>query len=522
MNSKLFLRMSASALAIVAAAAFSSAATAKVLHPLGPFHRTSAPGHKFVNPKGANPWTNLKQHFPGPTGPSALMLLTDGTVMVHSWCSSTWWRLSPDNKANYANGTWKQAASMQSSYKPFFFASQVLPDGRMIVNGGEYNASSEGNCGGGAWTPMGSLYDPVADKWTPVDPPSGWTHIGDAQSVILADGSYMLANALTTQEAIATVKGTKVTWTATGTGKADRHDEEGWTLLPNNNILTVDATRRNTAFSFSEIYDAKHGTWSTGANTATALVDPGSSELGPGALRPDGTVLYLGGLPTNNVYDFNNNTWSDVGPLPISGFDVADGPAVTLPTGNVLIEASPGVFNPPAHFFEWDGSKFHQVTDPDDAENSTSFEGRFLVLPTGQILYSADGQSPTQPILSVYTPSGKVNGDWRPKISSVATSLSAGSANNVISGKNFNGFTEGAYYGDDAQGATNWPTLMIKNNATGNVCFARTHDFSTMGVFNTTKMKAKFDIPNSCETGASTLTVSVNGISSKGKSVSID
>ena len=340
--------------------------------------------------------------------------------------------------------------------------------------------------------------------------------------MLLGNGHYMLANALTTQEAIATIKGTKVTWTATGTGKADRHDEEGWTLLPNNNLLTVDATRRNTAFSFSEIYDAKAGTWSTGPNTATALVDPGSSELGPGALRPDGTVLYLGGLPTNNVYDFNNNTWSDVGPLPVSGFDVADGPAVTLPTGNVLIEGSPGVFNPPAHFFEWDGSKFHQVTDPDDAPNDTSFEGRFLVLPTGQILYSNDGQSPTLPLISVYTPSGKVNSEWRPKISSVASSLSAGSNNNAISGKNFNGFTEGAYYGDDAQGATNWPTVMIKNNASGDICFARSHDFSTSGVFNATKMKAKFDIPNSCETGASTLTVSVNGISSKGKSVTIN
>jgi len=32
-----------------------------------------------------------------------------------------------------------------------------------------------------------------------------------------------------------------LTWTNTGTGKADANDEEGWTLLWDGNVLTVDA-----------------------------------------------------------------------------------------------------------------------------------------------------------------------------------------------------------------------------------------------------------------------------------------
>ena len=32
-----------------------------------------------------------------------------------------------------------------------------------------------------------------------------------------------------------------LTWTPTGSGKFDIHDEEGWTLLPNKKVLTVDA-----------------------------------------------------------------------------------------------------------------------------------------------------------------------------------------------------------------------------------------------------------------------------------------
>ena len=58
------------------------------------------------------------------------------------------------------NGTWAQVASTASNYGPLYFGSAVLPDGRYIIEGGEYNNGSD------AWTKLGSIYDPVANAWT--------------------------------------------------------------------------------------------------------------------------------------------------------------------------------------------------------------------------------------------------------------------------------------------------------------------------------------------------------------------
>ena len=97
--------------------------------------------------------------------------------------------LTPDDTGNYLTGTIKKIASIPSGYGPWYFGSVVLPDGRYIIEGGEYN---EGNSD---WTNLGAIYDPVKNKWTAVTPPAGWTTIGDAQSAILLDhGTYMQAN----------------------------------------------------------------------------------------------------------------------------------------------------------------------------------------------------------------------------------------------------------------------------------------------------------------------------------------
>src|SRR5262249_13911145 len=72
------------------------------------------------------------------------LLLTDGRVMVHQYGDpqhngqgmNNWWALTPDANGSYLNGTWSQLASMSSTYGPLYFASAVLPDGRVIVEGG--------------------------------------------------------------------------------------------------------------------------------------------------------------------------------------------------------------------------------------------------------------------------------------------------------------------------------------------------------------------------------------------------
>jgi len=123
--------------------------------------------------------------------------------------------------------------------------------------------------------------------------------------------------------------------------------------------------------------------------------------------------------------------------------------------------------------------------------------------------------------VALYTPSGSPNSAWLPVVSSVSSSLNVGSTGNAISGTNFNGFDLGGAYGDDAQAATNFPLVRITNAQTGDVCFARSYNFSTMGVWTTGTTNAEFDIPQTCETGASTLQVIVNGIASAGTAVTL-
>ncbi len=453
---------------------------------------------------GAQTWTPLTN--PAPFSANTAFLLTDGTVMVQSTESGNWWRLTPDNTGSYLNGTWSQLASMPSGYGPLYYASAVLPDGRLIVEGGEFNLS-----GGGVWTTMGAIYDPASNTWTSVAPPAGWSRIGDAQGVVLANGTFMLANCCTAQAAL--LNASTLTWTATGAGKADINDEEGWELLPNGKVLTVDANNTSNLTN-SEIYDPVTGNWSSAGSTIVKLPDTnadgsGSREIGPAVLRPDGTVFATGGTSNTAIYNTNTGAWS-AGPTFANGFDVADGPAAILPNGHVLIDASPGVFNNPVQFFEFDGTNLVATANPPRAAGDTSFEGRMLVLPTGQVLFT-DSSSDVE----LYTASGTFQNAWRPTISSFPFSLVPGAKNYVISGTQFNGLSQGTAYGDDAQAATNYPLVRITNSATGHVRYAKTHSHSTMGVATgSTPVSTQFDVPPDIETGASILEVVANGIPS--------
>ena len=77
-------------------------------------------------------------------------------------------------------------------------------------------------------------------------------------------------------------------------------------------------------------------------------------------------------------------------------------------------------------------------------------------------------------------------------------------------------------YGDDAQMATNYPLVRIKNNSSGHVFYCKTHNHSAMGVATgSAAVSTQFDIPSTVETGASTLVVVANGIPSAAVNVSV-
>jgi hypothetical protein len=483
-------------------------------------------------------WTKLTAPFPGAT-PDTAELLTDGTVIMHDGCTSNWYRLTPDANGGYAGGTWLQAAPMPKGYSPLYFASAVLPDGRLIVNGGEYNGLK---CAA-VWTKKGALYDPVADSWTTVSAPPGWQNIGDAASVVLPSGAYMLQDSiegvLQAVGVVAPPPGTAVAWKPTGGAKADPNDEEGWTLLPNGDVLTLDITKGRGADTPAEVYSPWTGMWATAPTAPNILVDPVAEEIGPAVLLPSGAVFQTGanscgaaGCPGHTALYHRDGRWT-VGPdfptLSGGAYDVTDGPAAILPDGHVLIQASPAYgcdsgppsyipspYCAPSHFFEFDGKHLVRVNEPSSAPDQAAYEGRMLVLPTGQVLWSADLGD-----VEVYTPQGKPLAGWAPVISSAPSVLVRGQVNYLLSGKRLHGVSNGAAYGDDAQMNTNYPILRITNLASGHVCFARVHDHTAKVTY--------FDLPSAtppawvraCDTGSSALQAVVNGIASLPVAVSV-
>jgi len=343
--------------------------------------------------------------------------------------------------------------------------------------------------------------------------PPGWTTVGDADSIVLPNGKFMQADCCSRDEAIANISASGVTWTPTGTGKADANAEEGWLLLPNGNVLTVDAT--NFDVKHSEIYNPTTGKWVSAGSTVVQLEDSSYHELGPMVLRPDGTVIAAGATTNNAIYTISTGKWT-VAPKFGGALDVADGPAALLPDGNVLFDASPGVFNNGSKFFEWDGAAFNPVPGVPDSAIEPSFAGNMLVLPTGQILFT-DGSSDVE----IYTSAGSPCTGCAPSITSVDSTLARGSLNNVIRGMQLNGLSQGGAYGDDAQAATNYPLVRV-TDSTGVVVYCRTHNFSTMGVATGSRIvSAQFDVPSGVATGSATLEVVANGIASTAVAVAI-
>jgi len=469
----------------------------------------------------AQTWQRTTNNPPENLG--AMLLLTDGTVIAHqendqngNVASLRWYRLTPDSSGSYLNGTWTRIADMPSGYGPLFFGSAVLPDGRVIVEGGEYNQFGNG------FTKLGAIYDPVANTWASVTAPSGWNNIGDASTVVLFNGTLMLANTTTRQAAL--LNASTLTWTATGTGKYDSNDEEGWTLLPNGKVLTVDAyVDRNLPTGTNyELYDST-GTWTVPGTTPVQLWDStncgGSHEVGPGTMMANGTVFYAGargcGPGHTAVYTPGSDSWV-AGPDFPGQFDVADGPSALETNGNVIVFASPGVFEAGGEIFEWNGSSLTQIAGPPNGVNDSSFQGHLMMLPNGQIMftdYTTD--------VELFTSAGSPYTGFTPTLLLPSITMTHGTTVK-INGTNFNGASQNNFYGDDYQNATNYPIVKFTNVASGHVVFGRTHGHSTMAVGYHGPTYTFVDIPSAIELGQTHIQVIANGIASSNYTVVIN
>jgi len=155
----------------------------------------------------------------------------------------------------------------------------------------------------------------------------------------------------------------------------------------------------------------------------------------------------------------------------------------------------------------WHGQKLTAAPATPNAPNDSSYYGNMLVLPTGQIMLTDFSND-----IEIYTPVGGPQPNWRPVVLFTSPVL-APRQSYFLAGIRMGGMSQGAAYGDDVQGNTNFPLVRITNLRTGHVFYSRTHDFS-VAVGSNAISWTRFDVPAGQEPGPSQLQVVASGIAS--------
>lgn len=439
-----------------------------------------------------------------PIQPGTMLLMRNGCVLAHEGNTSKVAVLCPDSAGSYANGTWTIAAPLPPAYGPWAYSSAVLPDGRIIFEGGEYNFGVQ------QWSSLGAIYDPLANMWTSVQPPQGWTSIGDAASVVLPNGIHYQANATTSQTAF--LNAHTLTWTEGPDTLTLNNNEAGWALLPNGTVLEVNSEVACGSNKSSQIYDPQQNQWACGPELPQQLYSENyDGELGSTVVTYNNTVIQFSGgtVVATAVLDLGSNTWS-VGPVPPGGYNQDDGPSVLEPNGKVLAMLGNKLKPETCQFTEYDPATDTIAKAPNPPEcpfRADAVPARLLLLPTGQILFSYFDHN-----LELYNPAGSFVSSAAPFIYQPSLVLYSGSANNVLYGKQLNGLSQTNMYGDDVQMASNYPLLKLVGSQ-GTVWYARTHDDSYSGIAPGKISYTKFDLPT-MPAGSYTLSVVTNGLGS--------
>jgi hypothetical protein len=467
-------------------------------------------------------WTPLTNLIPDVNGAQTMMLLSDGTVMVMGGsdnASNVWYGLTPDSTGSYVKGTWFQLAS--SSVQRLFAPMVTLPDGRVMILGGEYSGpNTDPNLNN-----TGEIYNPVTNKWTGIAK-FPQAQFGDDPLEVLPNGQVLAGYIFDGRTYI--YNPASNTWKQTGTKVGgDRSDEESWVKLPDDSILSYDvfnSTNTPTSDSSAQRYIPSKNQWVATGNLTNAAGQPLTLtsadvgfELGPAMLLPDGRVIQFGGTGTTAYYTPSTDTWTQGPDIPDS-LVATDNPAAVLPNGHVLVAFSPFgsnpdgsfAFPPPTSVYELDpiANTWTQVDPPANfgLDQENAFATTMLVLPTGQVMMTNFTRQ-----LEIYTPDGAPQASWAPTIQSIAR---AGSTF-TLTGTQLTGLNEGAAYGDDWQMASNYPLVRLTSIATGAVSYARTSNWSTTGVqTGNAPVTVNFTLPTGNFSGTYLLQAVANGIAS--------
>ncbi len=422
-------------------------------------------------------WTTLTNLIPDPEGGQHMILLSNGTIMVQGGDNLTnettanrWYALTPTATGSYVNGTWSTLASM--SIQRAAFGSAVLPDGRLLIVGGE----DSGNPIAMNETNTGEIYNPLTNTWSPIaNFPQ--PEFGDNNLEVLQNGTVLAGYLNGPQTYI--YHPTTNTWTfAANLLNGDTSGEETWVKLPDGSILSyqIQGSQPQTA----ERYIPSLNEWVFAGNVPVNLSSDGGNntivpELGPGFMLPDGRSFWLGASNHTALYTppttlLGTGSWV-AGPDIPNNLGLFDGPGCVMPNGDVLFLASPqdGTnFAGPTHVFEYDPSTnaILGVAVPaalqTDLNNGGTLGRQLIVLPSGQVMLTN-----TDTKIWVFTPNGSPQNAWRPRITKITNN---GNGTFTLTGQQLNGLDEGSLEGDDNQNATNYPIVRITDD-TGKVFY---------------------------------------------------
>jgi hypothetical protein len=185
---------------------------------------------------------------------------------------------------------------------------------------------------------------------------------GDDPSILIPGGNILAGNIFdrsTYAYSIATDS-----WSFAGSKfYNDRSDEEGWTKLPGDTVITYDLFQSISAGTgYAELYNPRSGSWSgispadgTANGSLPVLSSPALGfELGPILRLQDGRVFVIGANNHTALYTPSTNTWAagpdiagtlsnSFGTINSAAFGADDAPAALMPNSHVLLAPMPAL-----------------------------------------------------------------------------------------------------------------------------------------------------------------------------------
>ena len=438
-------------------------------------------------------WTALSHAAPGSVG--TMLLLPNGSVMTTvdgDGAGSDWGLLTPDATGSYVNGTWTKLANANDTR--LFDASQVLPDGRVFVAGGEY--------GTGAAT--GETYNPLTNTWTRL-PSQSYGSFIDANSIMLPNGNVLIAPVAPNPSGYTTIFHPSTNTWSQGPKlyRGGSADEQSWVKLSDDSVLMTDGN------GTSERYVPSLNQWINDGTVPVSLFDK-IYEEGAGVRLADGRALFLGATGHTAIYTptgtTSPGTWV-AGPDIPGSLGTDDAPVAVLPDGTVLCAVGPtGGFNSPTTFYLFNPTTNSFSLAP-SAPNSggVPFVDRMLDLPNGQVLFTNNNST-----LYVYSPGTTPLAIAQPSITSIVNNPD-GSL--TLTGTGLNGLDAGAAYGDDAQMDSNYPLISLSLGSS--VYYARSYNWSSTSIDTGTLAETvNFTLPLGIAPGTYSVTTAANGVTS--------